>query len=174
MTNNHLALFYLIDRESTSKALSIKIPSSDSIDNLKKLIKKKKTTFKISSPDKLTLWRVSIPVVPANKLKPGVLKITSPTTELDPDRRSPMPLKKHHPRKQSISSRNDPQAIHRILLSLGLSLRKDTTMEMQRSEKLVAVPDASKVTELVKGLKMTVPDIDKDNDHWVKSSYDFQ
>ncbi|KAG9063267.1 hypothetical protein KI688_004871 [Linnemannia hyalina] len=43
MADNHLTLFCLVDGEDTSNAFSIKIPSSDTIDDLPNLIMAKKT-----------------------------------------------------------------------------------------------------------------------------------
>src|SRR5689334_9123738 len=61
MNDNHLTLFCLVDGEATSNAFSVKIPLSDTIDDLKGLIKTKKTNdFQDVDADKLTLWRVSI------------------------------------------------------------------------------------------------------------------
>ncbi|KAF9350295.1 hypothetical protein BGX26_011494 [Mortierella sp. AD094] len=57
-----LQLFCLADGESTSNAFSVKIPTSDTVDNLKKLIKiEKSIDFGSVDADKLTLWQVSIP-----------------------------------------------------------------------------------------------------------------
>ncbi|OAQ22601.1 hypothetical protein K457DRAFT_25897 [Linnemannia elongata AG-77] len=57
MNDNHLTLFCLVDGEATSNAFSVKIPLSDTIDDLKGLIKTKKTNdFQDVDADKLTLW----------------------------------------------------------------------------------------------------------------------
>ncbi|KAG0060879.1 hypothetical protein BGZ89_011907, partial [Linnemannia elongata] len=62
MENNPLALFCLVDGEATSHAFSVKIPSTDTVDDLKDHIKTKKSPeFDDVAADKLTLWRVSIP-----------------------------------------------------------------------------------------------------------------
>ncbi|KAG0351335.1 hypothetical protein BGX24_007882, partial [Mortierella sp. AD032] len=67
MTNNLLTLFCLVDGEATSNAFSVKVPSSDTVDDLKELIKVKKAiAFSDIDADQLTLWRVSIPVVDDN------------------------------------------------------------------------------------------------------------
>jgi len=61
MTDNRLTLFCLVDGEATSNAFSIKIPSSDTVDELKDLIKiKNPDTFSRVDAKELTLWRVSI------------------------------------------------------------------------------------------------------------------
>ncbi|KAG0369044.1 hypothetical protein BGX24_002567 [Mortierella sp. AD032] len=73
MTEARLNLFCLVDGEPQH------------VDDLKKLIKTEKTNqFSDVDADQLTLWRVSIPVVPANKHKPIVLNDVKPSTELDP------------------------------------------------------------------------------------------
>ncbi|KAF9114040.1 hypothetical protein BGX30_006735, partial [Mortierella sp. GBA39] len=62
MTDNRLSLFCLVDGEATANAFSVKIPSNDTVDDLKELIKTKKSPeFDDIAADKLTLWRVSIP-----------------------------------------------------------------------------------------------------------------
>ncbi|KAG0060335.1 hypothetical protein BGZ89_012359 [Linnemannia elongata] len=62
MNNKCLTLFCLVDGQSTSNAFSVKIPLTDSVDDLKDLIKVKKTVdFNDIDADKLSIWRVSIP-----------------------------------------------------------------------------------------------------------------
>ncbi|KAG0059739.1 hypothetical protein BGZ89_000156 [Linnemannia elongata] len=62
MTNNPLTLFCLVDGEGTSNAFSVKIASTDTVDDLKEHIKTKKSPeFDDIAADKLTLWSVSIP-----------------------------------------------------------------------------------------------------------------
>ncbi|KAF9288478.1 hypothetical protein BGZ74_000909, partial [Mortierella antarctica] len=62
MTDNRMSLFCLVDGEATSNAFSIKIPSSDTVDDLKKAIKNQKAVaFADVDADMLMLWRVSIP-----------------------------------------------------------------------------------------------------------------
>ncbi|KAF9078942.1 hypothetical protein BGX23_005644, partial [Mortierella sp. AD031] len=71
MTDNRFNLFCLVNGEASSNAFSIKIPSTDTVDDLKDLIKTKKAPrFDDVAADELTLWKVSIPVVPANKHRP--------------------------------------------------------------------------------------------------------
>ncbi|KAG0058060.1 hypothetical protein BGZ90_005170 [Linnemannia elongata] len=85
MTNNHLTLFCLVDGEATSNAFSVKIPSSDTVDDLKDLIKTKKAPrFDDVAADELTLWHVDYPVVAANKHQPVLLNAINSPTELDP------------------------------------------------------------------------------------------
>ncbi|KAG0348134.1 proteasome regulatory particle base subunit [Podila humilis] len=63
MTSNTLTLFCLVDGEATSNAFSVKIPPSDTIDDLKKLIKAEKPVdFEHIDANNLTLSRVSIPI----------------------------------------------------------------------------------------------------------------
>ncbi|KAG0012691.1 hypothetical protein BGZ82_002455, partial [Podila clonocystis] len=60
MTSN-IKVFCLVDGEATSNAFSIKIPSNDTVDDLKDLIKAKQSPdFDDIVANKLTLWRVSI------------------------------------------------------------------------------------------------------------------
>lgn len=57
-----MSLLCLVDREATSNAFSIKILSSDTVYDLKELIKTKKAPrFDDVAATELTLWRVSIP-----------------------------------------------------------------------------------------------------------------
>ncbi|KAF9080350.1 hypothetical protein BGX23_002284 [Mortierella sp. AD031] len=85
MTDNHLTLFCLVDGESTSNAFSVEIDSTKTVDGLKKLIKADQSPiFDDITANSLTLWRVSIPVVSANKHKPIVLSEVESSTELDP------------------------------------------------------------------------------------------
>ncbi|KAF8923966.1 hypothetical protein BGZ47_004346, partial [Haplosporangium gracile] len=61
MTNNSLTLFCVVNGESTP--FSVKIESTKTIDDLKKLIKAEKTPeFNDIAADKLTLWRVSVTI----------------------------------------------------------------------------------------------------------------
>ncbi|KAF9125289.1 hypothetical protein BGW39_007526 [Mortierella sp. 14UC] len=85
MTKDRLNLFCLVDGEPQSNVFSVKPTPADTVDDLKKLIKAEKTPrFDDVAADELTLWRVSIPVVPANKHKPIVLNEVDSPTELDP------------------------------------------------------------------------------------------
>jgi len=59
----NLDLFCLVDGESTSSAFSVKISTKDTVDDLKNHIKTEKANdFRDFGADKLTLWRVSLPV----------------------------------------------------------------------------------------------------------------
>ncbi|KAG0010901.1 hypothetical protein BGZ81_002491, partial [Podila clonocystis] len=63
MADTLMTLFCLVDGEATSSAFSIKIPPNDTVDDLKNLIKTKKTPeFEDVAANELTLWRVSIPI----------------------------------------------------------------------------------------------------------------
>ncbi|KAF9297438.1 hypothetical protein BGZ74_009829 [Mortierella antarctica] len=70
-----MQLFCLVDGESTSNAFSVEIDPTKTISDLKKLIKTVKTPprFDDIAADELTLWRISIPVVLANKHRPVVV-----------------------------------------------------------------------------------------------------
>ncbi|KAG0358745.1 hypothetical protein BGX24_005918, partial [Mortierella sp. AD032] len=62
MATNTLTLFCLISGDSTSNAFSVKIPSSDTVDDLKDtIISKKPNAFEHIDANDLVLWRVSIP-----------------------------------------------------------------------------------------------------------------
>ncbi|KAH7048589.1 hypothetical protein BKA57DRAFT_513495 [Linnemannia elongata] len=86
MSDNQLTLFCLVDGEATSNAFSVEIEPTKTVDALKNAIKTKKAPeFDNIAADKLTLWYVLIPVVPANKHKPIVLDdFLEAATELDP------------------------------------------------------------------------------------------
>ncbi|KAF9976083.1 hypothetical protein BGZ65_007980, partial [Modicella reniformis] len=80
-----LALFCLVDGESTSRALSVKVPSSDTVGGLKNLIKAQMSpVFDDLTANELKLWRVSHPVIAANKHNPILLSAIDSATELDP------------------------------------------------------------------------------------------
>ena len=69
-----LKLFCLVDGGSTSNAFPVKITSTDTIADLRELIKiKKSPEFDDIAADKLTLWRVSIPVTDDNEDFPILL-----------------------------------------------------------------------------------------------------
>ncbi|KAF9307970.1 hypothetical protein BG003_011799, partial [Podila horticola] len=85
MTDTDLTLFCLVDGDATSNAFPIRIPSNDTVDDLKNLIKaRNNNAFSDIDADKLTLWRVSLPVVTANRNKPIILTEIESTTVLDP------------------------------------------------------------------------------------------
>ncbi|KAF9327744.1 hypothetical protein BG006_009002 [Podila minutissima] len=85
VTDNCMSLFCLIDGESASSIFSVKLSPDDSIGDLKDLIKiEKSPRFDDVAANKLTLWRVSVPVVAANKHKPIILTEIDSAMELDP------------------------------------------------------------------------------------------
>ncbi|KAF9079996.1 hypothetical protein BGX23_002850 [Mortierella sp. AD031] len=62
MTDNRLTLFCLVDGESTSNAFPLAIPSTETVGELKELIKTKKLVdFENADTNNLTLWSVSNP-----------------------------------------------------------------------------------------------------------------
>ncbi|GJJ67990.1 hypothetical protein EMPS_00336 [Entomortierella parvispora] len=82
LTNN-LTLFCLVEGDSTP--FPIKIELTSSIGELKDEIKLKKTPeFDDIAADRLTLWRVSIPVAPLNERRSVSLKDFNSAAELDP------------------------------------------------------------------------------------------
>ncbi|KAI8345803.1 hypothetical protein B0O80DRAFT_431311 [Mortierella sp. GBAus27b] len=69
MTDNPLTLFCVVDGEATSNTFSVKIPASDTIYDLKKLIKAKKPhDLRVVDANKLTLWHVETPATPARQI----------------------------------------------------------------------------------------------------------
>ena len=85
MADNVITLFCLVDGESTSKAFSVKAATTDTVDDLKNIIKVKQSPrFDTVTANELTLWQVALPVVPANKHKPILLGEIESPTELDP------------------------------------------------------------------------------------------
>ena len=77
-------LYCVVEGESTS--FPVEISSDKSIGQLKKAIKLEKSNdLRDVDADKLTLWKVSIPVIAANKHQPVLLSaIDSPTEIEDP------------------------------------------------------------------------------------------
>ncbi|KAG0034379.1 hypothetical protein BGZ82_005760 [Podila clonocystis] len=62
MADTHITLFCLVDGESTSNAFPVKTSLSDTVGDLKKLIKiEKSPRFDYVVADELTLWSVEIP-----------------------------------------------------------------------------------------------------------------
>ena len=56
-----ITLFCLVQDESITNVFSVKIPPTDTVDDLKELIKKKKAPeFDTIAADKLKLWKVNI------------------------------------------------------------------------------------------------------------------
>ncbi|KAF9947660.1 hypothetical protein BGZ70_002574 [Mortierella alpina] len=67
---NKLTLFCLVDGENLSRAFSVKIQPDDTVDDLKEIIKTKKShDFSDIDANSLTLWKVSIPIVAAESHK---------------------------------------------------------------------------------------------------------
>ncbi|KAG0071534.1 hypothetical protein BGZ90_012222 [Linnemannia elongata] len=70
MADKFLSLFCLVEGQSTSNAFSVKPTLTDTVGDLKDLIKAKKTIDFIDvDANNLTLWRVFIPVVPNKERK---------------------------------------------------------------------------------------------------------
>ncbi|KAF9275585.1 hypothetical protein BGZ74_003968, partial [Mortierella antarctica] len=82
MTDNHMNFFCLVDGESTP--FPVEIESTKTIGDLKDAIKAKKTNeFSDIDADMLTLWKVSIPVVPKKDRKEISLADVPSKEELD-------------------------------------------------------------------------------------------
>ncbi|KAF9307624.1 hypothetical protein BG003_000453, partial [Podila horticola] len=82
MTDHHLTLFCLVDGESTP--FPVEIEPTKTIGGLKKAIKDEKAiAFADVDADMLTLWRVSIPVVPKKERKEISLADVPSNEELD-------------------------------------------------------------------------------------------
>jgi hypothetical protein len=63
-------LFCLVHGEPASKAFSVKVQKNDTVDDLKKLIKREKhPRFEDIAADELNLWAVSVPVDDTTALK---------------------------------------------------------------------------------------------------------
>ncbi|KAG0195067.1 hypothetical protein BGX28_002366, partial [Mortierella sp. GBA30] len=83
MTDNLVTLFCLVDGESTP--FPVEIESTKTIGQLKDAIKAKKAPrFDDVAADELTLWRVTLPLVPLKDRKPIILSKVESATELDP------------------------------------------------------------------------------------------
>ncbi|KAG0313251.1 hypothetical protein BGZ99_009011, partial [Dissophora globulifera] len=83
MTDNHITLLCIENGETTP--FSIDIDPTKTVDHLKDAIKIKKTPrFDDVAAYELTLWRVSIPLLPLKERKPIILTEVKSTTELDP------------------------------------------------------------------------------------------
>ncbi|KAF8934293.1 hypothetical protein BGZ58_005809 [Dissophora ornata] len=113
-----LKIFCLVNGESTSRAFSLSIPTTADIDDLKDLIKSKKTPeFDDIAADKFTVWKVSIAVIAASKhdvITLGSLKIKEellPTDELsDVFGKEPLPRQTIHIIVQRLSAAGNEQA----------------------------------------------------------------
>ncbi|KAG0359964.1 hypothetical protein BGX24_005663, partial [Mortierella sp. AD032] len=74
ITNNPLTLLCLVDGEATSQAFPLTIPSSETVGELRKLIKAENAVdFTDVDAKNLTLWRVSIPIIEDNDELPILL-----------------------------------------------------------------------------------------------------
>jgi hypothetical protein len=70
-----ITLFCLVHGEPVGNAFSVKIPPTDTVDDLKKLIKKEKQNkFSNIDADELRLWADSIPIDDATALEELELK----------------------------------------------------------------------------------------------------
>ncbi|KAK5822985.1 hypothetical protein F5H01DRAFT_401412 [Linnemannia elongata] len=140
MDNNPLTLFCLADGEGTSNAFSIKIASTDTVDDLKERIKTKKSPeFDDIAADKLTLWRVSIQVVSANKHKPILLNEIDSPTELDPTDDLSDVFEETPPKKtiHVILQRPPPEADGRIVrrrLTAALYDGREASMTLRKDD----------------------------------------
>ncbi|KAG0250491.1 hypothetical protein BG011_008312 [Mortierella polycephala] len=77
-----MTFFCLVNGESASKAFSVEISSTDTIDDLKDAIKVKKTPkLDDIAADELTLWSVSIPIIDADKHKTISLDVLNSKTK---------------------------------------------------------------------------------------------
>ncbi|KAG0036954.1 hypothetical protein BGZ82_003403 [Podila clonocystis] len=84
MNDNNLTLFRLTDGDPTSIAFPVSIPSTDTVGTLKKLFKTEKSPeFDDVAADKLTLWRISIPIIDNNE-SPILLDILTDKKKLLP------------------------------------------------------------------------------------------
>ncbi|KAF9297132.1 hypothetical protein BGZ88_010967 [Linnemannia elongata] len=85
MSDNHPTLLCLVEGDPISKAFAMPVPSTGIIGQFRSIIHLSKPVwFKDLEAEDLTLWRVSIPVVSANKHKPVVMNEIGSPTELDP------------------------------------------------------------------------------------------
>ncbi|KAG9064270.1 hypothetical protein KI688_003458 [Linnemannia hyalina] len=86
MTRKRLSLLCLVDGDPISKAFELATPSADTFRQLRSTIHLSKPIwFKDLEAEDLTLWHVSIPIVPANKHRPILLnEFLESATELDP------------------------------------------------------------------------------------------
>ncbi|KAF9581687.1 hypothetical protein BGW38_001202, partial [Lunasporangiospora selenospora] len=69
MADQIFTLLCLVDGEATSRAFSVEISPSKTVDYLKKLIKAEKAPeFDDFAADKLTLWRASVTIIDDDEL----------------------------------------------------------------------------------------------------------
>ncbi|KAF9946255.1 hypothetical protein BGZ70_003311, partial [Mortierella alpina] len=82
---NPLAMFCLVDGEAPSRAFPVSISFTETVGDLKDLIKAKKPNdFSDIDADKLTLWRVSYPITAANRHTAVLVSSMDSATELEP------------------------------------------------------------------------------------------
>lgn len=85
MTTDNLITLLCIENGETTR-FSVEVNRHKIVEELKKAIKKQKSPeFDDIAVDKLTLLRVSIPLVPANKVKPIILSEIESATKLEPE-----------------------------------------------------------------------------------------
>ncbi|KAF9991340.1 hypothetical protein BGZ79_004650, partial [Entomortierella chlamydospora] len=85
MSGDLLNLFCLVDGEPTSNAFPVSISRTSTVGELKKIIRTEKSPeFDDIAADKLAVWRVSIPVVPDNRLTRRTLRLTNGKAEILP------------------------------------------------------------------------------------------
>ncbi|KAG0008273.1 hypothetical protein BGZ81_004183, partial [Podila clonocystis] len=123
MTDSRLTLLCIENGETTP--FSVKVDRNEIVDELKKAIKTEKAPrYDDVAADDLTLWRVSIPLVPLNERKPVFLSEVDSAIELDPaddisDVFEPKLTRKIHepktPKKLDIIVKRPPQAPKRDL-----------------------------------------------------------
>ncbi|KAG0358438.1 hypothetical protein BG005_002375 [Podila minutissima] len=97
MTDNIMTPFCLVDGDATIKAFSVKIPSNDTVEDLKKLIIKgdEAPAFRGVAAKDLTLWRVLIPITADDENPIMIKNLTSDKKKLGPATR----LSKEFPEK---------------------------------------------------------------------------
>ncbi|KAI8594678.1 hypothetical protein EDD21DRAFT_74345 [Dissophora ornata] len=102
MTNNPLALFCVIERESNP--FSVKINPSDTVDDVKDAIKAKKANdLSDVDADRLTLWKVEMPLPSLEERKPIVLNEVDFAIELKDPTDDISDVFKEQPPKKTIS-----------------------------------------------------------------------
>ncbi|KAI8599623.1 hypothetical protein EDD21DRAFT_355297 [Dissophora ornata] len=139
-----LKIFCLVNGESTSRAFSLSIPTTADIDDLKDLIKSKKTPeFDDIAADKFTVWKVSIAVIAASKhdvITLGSLKIKEellPTDELsDVFGKEPLPRQTIHIIVQRLSAAAMYDRVQTALLPRRRTKSESLTSEELKRQKM--------------------------------------
>ncbi|KAG0369009.1 hypothetical protein BGZ54_000640, partial [Gamsiella multidivaricata] len=81
----HLKLFCLVSGDSVSRVFPVKVPSDDTVSDLKELIKAKKAPeLDDIAADNLTLWHVSIPLTDGDDEHPVILDTLNDKKKLRP------------------------------------------------------------------------------------------